>query len=68
MLNYNTGKQVDRNEKGQEIFKCPKCGEIHIISGYVYAQMCIDTLTHTCDCGTKTKFYRDIMYQVKGSD
>lgn len=63
MLNKNTGKAVERNENGREIFKCPKCGEIHIIGFYVYAHMSFDVITHTCDCGTKTKFYKDVMHQ-----
>ena len=68
MLNNNTGKELKRNKDGQEIFKCPKCKKIHIITGYVYAQMYGDVIIHTCVCGTQTKFYRNVMYQAKGSD
>ena len=63
MVNKKTGKPLEKNEDGQEIFKCPECGEIHIVDLYVYAQMSIHKLTHACDCGFKTGFYRDEMYQ-----
>ncbi len=63
MINKNTGKSLEENEEGKEIFTCPECQKIHKVSSYVYAQMYADILTHTCSCGYETKFYADEMYQ-----
>ena len=67
MVDKNTGKPLEENEEGKEIFTCPKCLKMHKVSVYVYAQMLADILIHTCSCGFKTKFYADEMYQnIKG--
>lgn len=68
MLNDNTGKDLNTNKDGKEIFKCPKCKETHLITDYVYAQMYSDVIIHTCTCGTPTKFFKNVMFQIKGSD
>lgn len=66
IINKETKKPLDRtNWNGPEIFTCPKCGKVHEVSGYVYAQMNYDLLTHTCDCGQKTYFYKDEMWHKK---
>lgn len=62
MLNKLTGKELDKDEIGQEIFTCPKCGKIHTVANYVYAQMSIDRVIHTCKCGQKTRFYNNEMW------
>ncbi len=62
IINRETKKVLDKNNEGKQIHKCPKCQKIHKVGGYVYAHMSFDIVTHTCDCGQETCFYKNEMW------
>ncbi len=63
IINQETKKTLEKTHwNGSEIFTCPKCKKVHEVSAYVYAQMGWDLVTHTCDCGQKTCFYKNEMW------